>query len=124
VSSLVVTIFMDYPDYMSRFSKTFTTLESTLFHVADYWFTKDPSRVQDIRADALGLPLCRDGLLCCLFITTARMLSLANVHPDGRYLVVDDGGGIVVAGVLERLGGQSSHLLYVALHTCISHFLS
>lgn len=37
---------------------------------------------------------------------TAQMLSLANVRPDGRYLVVDDGGGIVVAGVLERLGGQ------------------
>lgn len=34
------------------------------------------------------------------------MLTLANVHPHGRYLVVDDGGGIVVAGVIERLGGQ------------------
>lgn len=36
---------------------------------------------------------------------TAQMLSLANVHPGGRYLVVDDGAGMVVAGVLERLGG-------------------
>lgn len=34
------------------------------------------------------------------------MLTLANVHPHGRYLVVDDGGGIVVSGVIERLGGQ------------------
>ncbi|KAF8466509.1 Gcd10p-domain-containing protein [Gautieria morchelliformis] len=73
----------------AKFSKTFTTLEATLFHVSDYWFTKDPSRVQDIRADAL-----------------AQMLSLANIHPDGRYIVVDDGGGIVVAGILERLGGK------------------
>ncbi|KAJ8084519.1 tRNA (adenine(58)-N(1))-methyltransferase non-catalytic subunit trm6 [Marasmius tenuissimus] len=34
------------------------------------------------------------------------MLLLANVQPGGRYLVVDDASGIVVSGVLERLGGD------------------
>lgn len=91
---------------MSRFSKTFTTLESTLFHVADYWFAKDPNRVLGMRPDALGKPLYLNGFLACLSIMAAQMVNLANIHPYGRYLVVDDGGGIVVAGVLEKLGGQ------------------
>lgn len=45
---------MNSLDSISRFSKTFTTLESTLFHVADYWFTKDPNRVHGMRPDTLG----------------------------------------------------------------------
>ncbi|KAF8515843.1 Gcd10p family-domain-containing protein [Hysterangium stoloniferum] len=73
----------------AKYSKTFTTLEPTLYHVADYWFTKDANRVREIRPDAL-----------------AQMLSLANIHPGGRYLVVDDGGGLLVAGILERMGGK------------------
>lgn len=36
----------------------------------------------------------------------AQVLTLANVHANGHYLVVDDGGGILVAGVIEKLGGQ------------------
>jgi len=34
------------------------------------------------------------------------MMSLANVHPGGRYIVVDDASGLVVCAVLDRLGGQ------------------
>lgn len=33
------------------------------------------------------------------------MLSLANIRPGGRYLAVDDASGVVVAGIIERLGG-------------------
>ena len=34
------------------------------------------------------------------------MLNLAGVRPGGRYLVVDEASGILVAGVLDRLGGN------------------
>ena len=34
------------------------------------------------------------------------MLNLASVRPGGRYLVVDEASGVLVAGVLERLGGN------------------
>ena len=34
------------------------------------------------------------------------MLSLASVRPGGRYLVVDEASGVLVAGVLDRLGGK------------------
>lgn len=36
--------------------------------------------------------------------TLALMLSLANVHWGGRWLIVDESGGLVVAAVAERLG--------------------
>ncbi|KAL0068617.1 tRNA (adenine(58)-N(1))-methyltransferase non-catalytic subunit trm6 [Marasmius tenuissimus] len=73
----------------AKYSKSFTTIEPTLFDVCEYWFNKDQNRVRDIRPDTL-----------------AQMLLLANVQPGGRYLVVDDASGIVVSGVLERLGGD------------------
>lgn len=34
------------------------------------------------------------------------MLNLASVRPGGRYIAVDDASGVVVAGILERLGGE------------------
>lgn len=36
----------------------------------------------------------------------SQMLSMGNVHPGGKYLVVDDASGIVVTAVIERLGGN------------------
>jgi hypothetical protein len=36
----------------------------------------------------------------------AQMLSLANVAPGGRVLVVDDASGLIIASVLDRLGGS------------------
>ncbi|KIJ53784.1 hypothetical protein M422DRAFT_775764 [Sphaerobolus stellatus SS14] len=78
----------------AKFSKSFTTLEPTLYHVNEYWFAKDPSRIRELRSDAL-----------------AQMLHLGNVHSGGRYLVVDDGGGILVAGILERLAGEGRVLV-------------
>lgn len=36
------------------------------------------------------------------------MMNLANVQPGGRYIVVDDASGMVVAAVLDRMGGRSS----------------
>jgi tRNA (adenine-N(1)-)-methyltransferase non-catalytic subunit len=71
-----------------RYSKTFSTIEPTLFNVCEYWFNKDQNRLQDLRIDSLS-----------------QILNLANIHPGGRYLAVDDVSGMLVAGILERLGG-------------------
>ncbi|KAJ7103235.1 Gcd10p family-domain-containing protein [Mycena belliarum] len=72
----------------AKYSKTFTTIEPTLFNVCDYWFKKDQSRIRDIRVDALS-----------------QMLNMANIRPGGRYIAVDDASGLVVSGILERMGG-------------------
>ncbi len=75
---------------MNRYSKYFTTVVPTLFNVCDYWFNKDQSRLRDIRPDTLS-----------------QLLSLANIRPGGRYIAVDDASGVIVAGILDRLGGNS-----------------
>lgn len=41
------------------------------------------------------------------------MLNLGNIRPGGRYLAVDDASGLIVSGILERMGGQS-----VSIHIC------
>ena len=79
-------------------------IDPTVFNVCEYWFNKDQNRLRDIRSDALG-----------------QMLNLANIHPGGRYLAVDDASGIVVAGILERLGGTYFSVFYITqLQTRVS----
>ncbi|KIY73604.1 Gcd10p-domain-containing protein [Cylindrobasidium torrendii FP15055 ss-10] len=73
----------------AKYSKSFTTIEPTLFSVCEYWFNKDKNRIRDIRNDTL-----------------AQMLNSANIRPGGRYLAVDDASGLVVAGMLSRMGGE------------------
>ncbi|KAG6817920.1 hypothetical protein H0H87_012388 [Tephrocybe sp. NHM501043] len=71
-----------------KYSKSFTTIEPTLFNVCDYWFNKDQTRIRDLRPDTLS-----------------QLLNLANIRPGGRYIAIDDASGLVVAGILERMGG-------------------
>ena len=40
--------------------------------------------------------------------TLSQMMSLGNVRPGGRYIVVDEASGMVVSALLERLGGKFS----------------
>jgi tRNA (adenine-N(1)-)-methyltransferase non-catalytic subunit len=61
-----------------------------LLNVSEYWFNKDQNRLRDIRAD-----------------TISQILNTASVRPGGKYIVVDEASGIIVAGVLERLGGDA-----------------
>lgn len=35
--------------------------------------------------------------------TLSQLLVLANIRPGGRYLVVDDTGGLVTAAIMERM---------------------
>ncbi|THG97452.1 hypothetical protein EW026_g4559 [Hermanssonia centrifuga] len=73
----------------AKYSKGFTTVIPTLFNVCEYWFNKDQNRLRDIRPDSLS-----------------QILNMAGVRQGGRYLVVDDASGIVVAGIIQRLGGK------------------
>ncbi|KAL4267922.1 tRNA (adenine(58)-N(1))-methyltransferase non-catalytic subunit TRM6 [Pleurotus pulmonarius] len=84
----------------AKYAKVFTTIPPTLFNVCEYWYNKDQGRIRDLRIDALS-----------------QMLSLANIRPGGRYLVVDDASGLVVSGVLHRMGGQGRVLTICDVET-------
>ncbi|KAI0307945.1 Gcd10p-domain-containing protein [Multifurca ochricompacta] len=73
---------------VAKYSKSFTTVQPTLFNVCEYWFTKDQTRILGIRIDTLS-----------------QMMNFGSVRPGGRYITVDDASGILVSAVLERLGG-------------------
>jgi hypothetical protein len=60
-----------------------------MHNICEYWFEKDQSRIRDLRPDSLS-----------------QVLTLGNIHPGGRYLVVDDASGILISSVLDRLGGK------------------
>ncbi|KIM47530.1 hypothetical protein M413DRAFT_439198 [Hebeloma cylindrosporum] len=73
----------------AKYSKVFTTIEPTLYNVCEYWFLKDQNRLRDLRVDSLS-----------------QMLNLGNIRQGGKYLAVDDASGMLIAGILERMGGQ------------------
>ncbi|KZT54804.1 Gcd10p-domain-containing protein [Calocera cornea HHB12733] len=73
----------------AKFSKTFTALAPSVPHLLDHLTAQGPQRVQWLRID-----------------TMAQMLTFANVQEEGRFIVVEDCGGLVVGAMLERMGGK------------------
>ncbi|KAG9314112.1 Gcd10p-domain-containing protein [Chiua virens] len=71
----------------AKYSKSFETIEPTIYNICEYWFKKDQNRIRDIRPDTLS-----------------QILNLANVRPGGRYIIVDDASGLIVSAVLGRIG--------------------
>ncbi|GAB5588059.1 tRNA (adenine(58)-N(1))-methyltransferase non-catalytic subunit trm6 [Umbelopsis nana] len=76
-----------------KFSKEFTPMRPTLYSVTEYFFERNPEKIGFMRVDSLS-----------------QVLNLANVHAEGRYLVVDDTQGLVLSAVAERMGGYGKIL--------------
>ncbi|CAI2169912.1 13202_t:CDS:10 [Funneliformis geosporum] len=77
----------------AKFSRVFTPVRPTLYSVWEYFFSKNPGKIRDMRIDTLS-----------------QILTLANVRADTKLLVVDDTQGLVITGVMERLGGYGTIL--------------
>jgi tRNA (adenine-N(1)-)-methyltransferase non-catalytic subunit len=73
-----------------KFLKRFTPIPIGSSELIEYYSDKEsPSKVMDLTEESLGL-----------------IMSLANIKPGGNYLVVDDVSGVLVAAMLERMGGE------------------
>lgn len=80
-----------------KYLKRFTVLPMEVGYLAEYVMEKEPSRILEIREETLGL-----------------VTAWSNAHfsepvddsmaKSGRWLVVDDTGGLVVAAIAERMG--------------------
>ncbi|CAG8578324.1 6217_t:CDS:10 [Funneliformis mosseae] len=77
----------------AKFSRVFTPVRPTLYSVWEYFFSKNPGKIRDMRIDTLS-----------------QILTLVNVRADTKLLVVDDTQGLVITGVMERLGGYGTIL--------------
>lgn len=70
-----------------RFLKAFTPIKPTTRTLCNYFFEKNPLKTRELRIDTLS-----------------QMLSIGNVRPGARMMVVDM-SGLLVASLLERMRG-------------------
>lgn len=77
-----------------KFLRRFTVDRLGPSELLQYYLERDPSKVLDMSEESLGL-----------------MLSLANIQPGGRYLVIDETGGVVVNALLDRMRGTGELLV-------------
>ncbi|KAL7412032.1 Gcd10p family-domain-containing protein [Mrakia frigida] len=78
-----------------KFGRSFRPLAPTVPNLLSYHVDRQASYVMNLRED-----------------TFAQLLSFANIRSGGRYLVVDDCGGLVVGGILERMGGKGKIMTF------------
>lgn len=74
-----------------KFLQQFTPQAITSSELLDIYTDKDVARIQNLTTETLGY-----------------IMSTANARPGGKYLVVDDVSGVLVAALLERMGGQGT----------------
>ncbi|RMD43325.1 hypothetical protein DV735_g1812, partial [Chaetothyriales sp. CBS 134920] len=80
-----------------KYTKRFTVLPLDVAMLAD-WFMiqRDFSKIMEVRNETMGLIGC--------WANVHHAGNLPELDPCGRYLVVDDTGGLVVAAMAERMG--------------------
>ncbi|EFP74480.2 uncharacterized protein PGTG_00436 [Puccinia graminis f. sp. tritici CRL 75-36-700-3] len=74
-----------------KFMKMFTCIDPTIHNLSQYLFENHHFAVKGLRPDTLS-----------------QMLSLSNVRPGWKGIVIDEIGGLLVAAVLIRMGGQGT----------------
>ena len=70
-----------------RFYQTIHPLAPSALNIVNHYALRSPQSILHLRDDTLS-----------------QLLVLSNVCPGGRYLVVDETGGLVTAALLDRMG--------------------
>ena len=84
----------------SKFSKIFVPLRPSIQTVSEFYFERNPEKICGMRLDSLS-----------------QMLSFANIRSGGKYFVLDDTHGMVLAAIMERMGGNG---VVVAVHESVN----
>ena len=74
-----------------KFLRRFTVEYLGSSQLLQYYIEKDTQRVLDMSEETLGL-----------------LLNYANVRPGGKYLLIDETGGIILYAMMERMNGQGT----------------
>ncbi|KAJ8104298.1 Gcd10p family-domain-containing protein [Lipomyces tetrasporus] len=72
-----------------KFLRRFTPCSVGSCEVIEYFQYKDHHRILELTAESLGL-----------------IMSLANIRPGGKYITIDETGGLVAGAMMERMGGE------------------
>lgn len=77
-----------------KFLRRFTVDYLSSSALLQYYIEKDLPRVLDMSEETLGL-----------------LLNYANVRPGGKYLLIDETGGVVLYAMMERMKGEGTIVL-------------
>lgn len=80
---------------LRRYLQTVHPLAPSSENMVNHYALRNPQAILHLRADTLS-----------------QLLVLANIRPHGRYLVVDDTGGLVTASILDRMGCEGRVLTF------------
>ncbi|GAA5913948.1 tRNA 1-methyladenosine methyltransferase subunit GCD10 [Sporobolomyces salmoneus] len=78
----------------AKYIPLFTPLPCSIHSLTTYHSDRVPAKTREIRAD-----------------TMANLLAMANVRPGSRVLIVENAGGLVVGGCIERMGGTGTLMI-------------
>ncbi|WWD20728.1 hypothetical protein CI109_105204 [Kwoniella shandongensis] len=78
-----------------KFYQTVHPLAPSVSNILSHYTTRAPATILNLRDDTLS-----------------QLLTMGNIRPGGRYLVVDDTSGLVTAAVLERMGCEGRIMLF------------
>lgn len=85
-----------------KYLKRFTVLPLDVSMLASWMVNeKEPARSMELREDSIGLITCWANVHCS---SISGDLNEVVGEPQGRWLVVDDTGGLVVAALAEKMG--------------------
>ncbi|KAI8071531.1 Gcd10p family-domain-containing protein [Gongronella butleri] len=84
-----------------KFMKVFTPVRPTLYTITDFFFNKNPDKINYLRNDTLS-----------------QLLSRANVRANAKLLIFDDTQGLIVTAAAERMAGYGT---IVAIHDNDNH---
>lgn len=80
-----------------KYLKRFTVLPMELGYLIDFMILKEPGRILEMREESLGL-------VCAWSNAHFSEPTPEATHRGGRWLAIDDAGGLVVAAMAERMG--------------------
>ncbi|KAF2425777.1 Gcd10p-domain-containing protein [Tothia fuscella] len=84
-----------------KYMKRFTMLPLDVNMLTEIMLEKDPSKIMELREEMLGLIMSWSNVH---YAERAVVEEDAQAKPSGRWLVVDDTCGLVVAAMAERMG--------------------
>ncbi|CCJ28596.1 unnamed protein product [Pneumocystis jirovecii] len=80
---------------IQKYQKGFTVIFPTIWEISEHILMKNFMKIMDLRAEII-----------------AYILNLGNVQPNGRYIVVDETSGLLVAAILERMN-RTGQVIYI-----------
>ncbi|KAL1410018.1 tRNA (adenine(58)-N(1))-methyltransferase non-catalytic subunit trm6 [Vanrija albida] len=78
-----------------KYLQTVHPLAPSTVNIVNHYAQRSPASILHLREDTLS-----------------QLVNLGNIRPDGRYLVVDDTGGLVTAALADRMGCEGRILLF------------